>query len=139
MEGPGPPPELRVGVRAAQRMKLANEAVRAMGTMKPTPGLIRSASLIRSGAWAPRTVNSRSSQWKAWVAFCDDEKRSYLPVNEAQFLAFFCWVTIQREQGKRSLSTASLKQYMSSVRQMQLMSLRFPVPTFPLVQAAERA
>lgn len=62
VESTGPPPKPRVGVRAAQRMKIAHEAVLAIGKMTPTPGLILSVALIRSDAWAPGTVTLRSSQ-----------------------------------------------------------------------------
>jgi hypothetical protein len=39
-----------------------------------------------------------------------------VPVNEGQLAAYVGWLAIEREAGRRSVSAASLPQYLSAVR-----------------------
>lgn len=119
-------------------MRLADEAVRRIGTNTPSRGLERSASLLREYAWSDRTVTTRNSQWKAWVCFCEEEGRTILPVTEAHFIAFIGWLTMEREGGRRSVSSASIPQYLNAVRQMQLATMGYEVPPYPLVNVVIR-
>lgn len=119
-------------------MSLADQAVRRIGTLPPSSGLARSASLLSDFAWSERTTSTRNSQWKTWVSFCDAEGRPILPVTEAHFVAFIGWLTLEREAGRRSVSSASIPQYLSAVRQMHQTTLGYAIPSFPLVAALIR-
>jgi len=125
--------------RSQGRMALADAALRRMGTQVPTPGILRSMQLISDFAWSGRTAASRQSQWKAWVEFCTADERPVLPATEAHFIAFVGWLTSERESGRRSVSSTSLPQYFSAVRQMQITLIGIEVPQYPFLQHVIRA
>ena len=103
------------------------------GEIGITAGTKRAALLLADYAWSPNTVRSRNAQWQAWVSFCTSENRMLLPATEAHFIAFIGWVASEREAGRRSVSAASLPQYLSAVRQMHLAVIGEAVPSFPMV------
>jgi len=78
-------------------------------------------------------MRSRNSQWGAWLSFCDDEDRVPLPVTEAHLVAFVGWLAVERERGRRSVGSSSIPQYISAVRQMQLLLTGTPVPSYPMM------
>lgn len=114
-------------------MVLADAALERLGTCRPSPGLLRSSQLLSEFAWSGRTAATRNSQWRAWVDFCTADDRPLLPVTEAHFVSFVGWLTSEREAGRRQVSTASLPQYFSAVRQMQVVLTGIPVPQFPFL------
>jgi site-specific recombinase XerC len=79
-------------------------------------GAARARRLLKDFAWSTGTIGSRSTQWKAHLEFCGHEWRTTVPVNESQLVSYEGWLAIEREAGRRSVSTASLPQYISAVR-----------------------
>lgn len=106
--------------------------------MRPSSGLARSATLLSDFAWSERTSSTRNSQWRAWVTFCEAEGRSLLPATEAHMISFIGWLAMERESGRRSVSSKSIPQYLSAVRQMQQVTLGVSVPNYPLLKAVIR-
>lgn len=92
-----------------------------------------SATMLRDYAWSDRTSSTRNSQWETWVEFCKDDGREVLPVTEGHILSFIGWIAIARQEKRRSISSRSVPQYISAVRQMQVVLTGVPVPTFPLL------
>jgi hypothetical protein len=78
-------------------------------------GAARARRLLEDFAWSTRTIGSRSTQWKAYLEFCGCEGRAIAPVNEGQLVAYVGWLEMERESGRRSVSAASLPQYLSAV------------------------
>lgn len=56
-----------------------------------------------------------------------------LPVTEAHFVAFIGWLASERLAGCRGVGSSSIPQYLSAVRQMQVVVLGTPVPSYPFV------
>jgi site-specific recombinase XerD len=81
-----------------------------------TGGAAQARQLLEDFAWSTWTIGSRSTQWKAYLEFCGHEGRAIVPVNEVQLVAYVGWLAIEREAGRRSVSAASLSQYISAVR-----------------------
>jgi hypothetical protein len=81
-----------------------------------TGGADQARQLLEDFAWSTRTIESRSTQWKAYLEFCGHKERAIVPVNEGQLVAYVGWLSIEREVGRRSVSSASLPQYISAVR-----------------------
>ena len=131
--------EPRIGARAAGRMDLADAAFERIGALRPTPGLLRSSVLLADFTWNTRTGRSRNSQWKVWVEFCRQEKRALLPATEAHFVAFIGWLASEREAQPRQVSSSSLPQYFSAVRQMQVILTGTLVRLYPFVANVTRA
>lgn len=102
----------------AGRMRLDDEEVRRIGTTIPSTGLECSESLIREYAWSKKTNNIRNSQWRTWVALCNGEGRPILNVTEANIFSFICWLRMKMEADRREVSSYSLPQYLSELRQM---------------------
>lgn len=98
-----------------------------------------SARLLADYAWSDRTAQSRNSQLQAWVEFCTAEQLVFLPVTEAHFVAFIGWLAAERTAGRRRVSGNSIPQYLSAVRQMHLLVVGTPVPSFPFVWHVLRA
>ena len=98
-----------------------------------TAATAMTARLLEQYAWSDRTGLSRHSQWRAWLAFCDCDNRPVLPVTEAHLLSFVGWLGAEREAGRRSVGSASIPQYLSAVRQMQLLLTGTPVPPYPMM------
>lgn len=104
----------------------------------PSPSLARSAELLREHGCIERTIRSGTSQWNTCLAFCIDNDRPPLPVKEAHVLASIGWVSKEREADRRRISSTSLAQYISAVRQMHLMSVGTPIPEYPLIHQVLR-
>jgi integrase len=81
-----------------------------------TTGGARARRLLEDFAWSTRTIGSRLTQWKASQEFRGHEGRAIVPVNEGQLVEYEGWLAIEREAGRRSVSAASLPQYISAVR-----------------------
>ena len=113
-------------------------AASRIADLPASPALVRSTELLTKYAWSSRTIRSRTSQWKTWVDFCTADARPVLPVTEAHLLAFIGWIATERESNRRKISSTSLPQYLSAVRQMHLMSVGTAVPEYPLVQQVLR-
>ena len=108
-------------------------------TAGTTPGALMSAKLVADFAWSERTTTARNSQWKTWLMFCQAEGRTPLPVTEAHIIAFIGWLKIARDRGERTVGSTSIPQYLSAVRQMQLVLTGEAVPSFPFVGHVLRA
>ena len=89
--------------------------------------------LLEQYAWSDRTDASRHSQWRAWLEFCASDDLPVLPVTDAHFLSFVGWLGVEREAGRRSVGSASIPQYLSAVRQMQLLLTGVPVTPYPMM------
>jgi hypothetical protein len=74
-------------------------------------GAARARRLLEDFAWSRRTIGSRSTQWKAYLNFLGLEERSIETVKEGQLMAYVVWLAVEREAGRRSVSAASLPQY----------------------------
>ena len=107
--------------------------------MPTTDGLRHSARFLPEYAWSSRTNATRSFQWRASVFFCADEDRTVLTVTDAHRVSFMGWLAAEREAGRRAVSSTSIPQYLSAVRQMQRHALGVAVPDFPLVTDVARA
>lgn len=117
-----------------QRLALADAAGgRVASQLGHTAAGAMSARLLTDYAWSDRTTTSRNSQWKSWVEFCHEDQRPVLPVSEAHFVAFIGWLAVEREAGRRQVSSRSIPQYLSAVRGMQVVLYGTPVPSFPFV------
>lgn len=92
-----------------------------------------SARLLRDYTWSDRTTTSRNSQWDIWVEFCTADKREVLPVTEGHFIAFIGWMANERRERRRKISSSSIPQYLSAVRQMKVMLTGLSVPEYPLL------
>jgi hypothetical protein len=86
------------------------------GSDMTTGGAARARRLLEDFASSTRTIGTRSTQWKAYLEFCEHKRRAIVPVNEGQLVAYVGWLAIEREVGRRSMSAASLPQYISAVR-----------------------
>lgn len=73
-------------------------------------------SLVADFAWNERTWLSPSSQWKCWIEFCTDSDLVALLVTDDHFLAFVCWLSLERSKPHgRKVSYKSLAQYFAAV------------------------
>jgi hypothetical protein len=81
-----------------------------------TGGAARAWRLLEDFAWSTRIIGSRSTQWQAYPEFCEHDERAIVPVSEGQLVSYVGWLAIKREAGRRSVSAASLPQYISAVR-----------------------
>jgi hypothetical protein len=86
------------------------------GSDMATGGAARDRRLLEDFAWSTWTIVSRSTQWKAYLELYGHEGRAIVPVNEGQLVAYVGWLVIEREAGRRSVSAASLPQYILAVR-----------------------
>ena len=125
--------ELRVSVRAAHRLQLADSVIERLGALPSGPGMHKAASLLRDFAWSDRTAASRNSQWKCWVEYCDAARLAPRPVSEAHLIGFIEWLAQEREANRRRVGSTSLPQYISAMRQMQQVLMGVPVPNYALV------
>lgn len=105
----------------------------------PSTAMAASEALVKEYAWSSRTLRSRGSQWKAWLAFCIEDDRTPLPVTEAHMVAFIGWLKLSRERGERCVSSRSIPQYLSAVRRMHLTLTGIAVPAFPYLDIVIRA
>jgi hypothetical protein len=85
------------------------------GRDMPNGGAARAWRLLEVFAWSTRTIGSRSTQCKACLEFCECEGRAIAPVNEGQLVVYVGWLAMEREAGRRSVSAASIPQYLSAV------------------------
>lgn len=115
-------------------MSIDRAAVRRLEQIAGTTrSATMSATLLRDYAWSDRTSSTRNSPWETWVEFCKDDGREVLPVTEGHILSFIGWLALARQEKRRSISSRSVPQYLSAVRQMQLVLTGVPVPAFPLL------
>lgn len=54
-------------------------------------------------------------------------------MDEGAFVSFIGTLQLAREVGSRQVSAASLPQYVSAIRQLQIAMTKVPVPDFPMV------
>jgi AcrR family transcriptional regulator len=102
---------------ASPRPSLAVTAFPYLGRSDMTTGgAARARRLLDNFAWGTRTIGSRSTQWAAYVEFCGLERRAIVPASESQLVAYVGSLAMEREAGRRSVSAASLPQYLSAVR-----------------------
>ena len=59
--------ELRVIVRAAHCLQLADSVIERLRALPSVPGMHKAACLLRDFAWSDRTVASCNLQWKCWA------------------------------------------------------------------------
>ena len=62
-----------------------------------------------------------------------------LPVTERHLIAFLGWIRSQRKLGKRNISSTSVPQYLSAVRQMHTLITGESLPSFPFADLTLRA
>lgn len=130
----------RVSTRSNRRMALAAAAAqRPVASRQLSRGSAMSRRLLSEYAWSERTLTSRNSQWQTWLEFCSSDNWAVLPVTEAHFISFVGWIASEREAGRRRISAVSIPQYLSAVRQMQLVLHGTAVPAFPFVWHVLRA
>jgi hypothetical protein len=86
------------------------------GSDMTTEFAARARRLLEDFAWSICAIGSRSTQWKSYLEFFGHEGRAIVPVNEGQPVAYVRWLAILREAGRKSVSAASLPQYISAVR-----------------------
>ena len=97
-----------------------------------------SAELVRIYSWSERTESSRQSQWRAWLASCEQDELTPLPVTEGHKLAFIGWLKSSHEQGTKMFSASSIPQYLSAVRVMHQLFTGESVPHYPMVDIFRR-
>jgi site-specific recombinase XerD len=92
------------------------------------------ADLLSQHCWSENTWATRSSQWRKWVGFCEQDERSIFPTSEGDILAY---IGLLRLDGK--VSAASLPQYLSAVsRYHDFAGMASPTKTV-LVRSKTRA
>jgi integrase len=92
------------------------------------------ADLLSRHCWSGNTWATRSSQWRKWVGFCEQDDRNAFPATEGDVLAFVGFLKLE---GK--ISSASLPQYLSAVsRYHELAGVPSPTKS-TLVQSLVRA
>lgn len=104
-----------------------------------TVGARRVGELVAQYGWADGTLQSRSSQWRTYLCFCEAGQRCALPVTEAHLLAYIGWLADERDAKRRDVAPASLAQYLSCVRLMHRTVTGSPLPAMPYVSTATRA
>ena len=88
-------------------------------------GLAKKMKFVQQHAWAPNTLRSISSEWKAFVEFCMLANILFLPI-EPWVLCFFAMWLVSTGRVK---TRDSLAQYVSAVRTVHR-RLEFPdIPT----------
>jgi integrase len=96
------------------------------------------ADLLSQQCWSGNTWATRSSQWRKWEGFCEQDERSIFPASEGDVLAYIGFLRLEG-----SVSAASLPQYLSAVsRYHELAGVASPTKTTlvrSLVQAYSRA
>ena len=102
-------------------------------------GAERLGRLVQDSAWSTRTMEARSSQWRAYLEFCTDEGRSALPAAEGSLLAYVGWLAGEHDAGRRAVSPSSLPQYLSAIRLMHNMVTGRPLAPMPYLSVATRA
>jgi hypothetical protein len=68
------------------------------------------ADLLSTHCWSENSWATRSSQWRKWVGFCEQDDRSIFPASEGDVLAYIGFLKLEG-----SVSAASLPQYLSAV------------------------
>lgn len=104
-----------------------------------SPSARATLDLVKRYAWSSRMTGSRHSQWRAWLAYCVDSALSPLPVTEAHVLGFFGWLLTERLAGRHYISSTSVSQYLSAVRQMHELLTKSPLADFSFVGVVQRA
>lgn len=131
----------RIRMKRAQTTLQLTDA--AMTRLANDAGVLAASAkareLVRDYAWSGRTLSTRSSQWRAWVEFCETETQNPLPISEAHLVGFIGWLALEREAGRRNVSSTSIPQYLSAARQMQIALTGLAPPQFPFVKHAHRA
>jgi hypothetical protein len=84
-------------------------------------------------------VQTRGSQWKCYLSFCDQDCRSVIPVTESHLLAYICWLADEKDSNRRAVAPVSLAQYLSDLRVMHQSLTGLPLPDMPMVAVAARA
>jgi hypothetical protein len=74
-----------------------------------TPGARRERSLVDGYAWSSRTMQTRGSQWRCYVEFCECNGRSIMPVTEANLLDFIGWLSDEKTLGVEPLHPRRLR------------------------------
>ena len=96
------------------------------------------ADLLSTHCWSENSWATRSSQWRKWVGFCEQDDRSIFPASEGDVLAYIGFLKLEG-----SVSAASLPQYLSAVsRYHELAGVASPTKTVlvrSLVKAYDRA
>jgi hypothetical protein len=90
------------------------------------PGARRVRALVEGYAWNPRTIQTRGSQWRCYVEFCERDGRNVMPLTEANLLAFIGWLSDEKDAGRRAVSPASLAQYLRNTRHPPHNDFHFP-------------
>lgn len=94
---------------------------------------------MQDSAWSTRTLEARSSQWRAYLEFCTDEGRCALPASEGSLLAYVGWLANEHDAGRRAVAPSSLAQYLSAIRLMHNMVTSRPLAQMPYLSVATRA
>jgi integrase len=96
------------------------------------------ADLLSQHCWSDNTRSTRSSQWRKWVGFCEQDDRLIFPASEGDVLAYIGFLKLEG-----SVSAASLPRYLSAVsRYHELAGVASPTKTAlvrSLVPAYDRA
>lgn len=139
-EGPRHQPLLAYSRRSNTRIRhewsagIRRAILSTAGYSTTTGGAEEAARLLSELGWSESTWTSRASQVAKWMRFCDEDLRLRLPADEGDILAYVGYLSLER-----SISTASLPQYLSAVsRYHELHHLTSSTKT-PLVRALTQA
>lgn len=128
-------------VHESEPLILRLSILRRRGGGQGGPSRTKEASeaLVKEYAWGSRTMRSRVSQRKAWINFCDEDRRNPLPVTEGHMVALIRWLTLARERGDRCVNSRSVAQYLSEVSRMHLTLAGTVIPSFLYLNIVLRA
>lgn len=95
--------------------------------------------MVADYAWSVRKMLTQNLQRKVWLQFCNSDGRHPLSVSEAPFVVFFGWLMLKQQRDGHQITSVSIPQYLSAVRQMQLTLTGREVPSYPFIKHVIRA